>query len=140
MSTVQQTIAWAPSMSRRSFLASVATGSLVLASRSSGMGLLLDAAEEPFDPDLFVSIAPDGVVSILAHRSEMGTGIRTALPMIALRVFVNGEHGLLSIAVGTATCAMTWLGAVYLLHRALPAEIDLVRAQVLGRLVGARAQ
>jgi len=84
-----------------------------------------------------------GIDSIrLAHTMApvIPVMILTALPMIALRVFVNGEHGLLSIAVGTATCAMTWLGAVYLLRRALPAEIDLVRAQVLGRLVGARAQ
>jgi isoquinoline 1-oxidoreductase beta subunit len=44
-----------------------------------------DAAKsdvDTFDPDLFVSIAPDGTVSILAHRSEMGTGIRTSLPRI----------------------------------------------------------
>lgn len=41
-----------------------------------------DADVESFDPDLFVSISPDGTVSILAHRSEMGTGIRTSLPRI----------------------------------------------------------
>ena len=34
------------------------------------------------DPKIFVSIAPDGIVSILAHRSEMGTGVRTSLPLI----------------------------------------------------------
>ncbi|MGJ4930153.1 molybdopterin cofactor-binding domain-containing protein [Bradyrhizobium sp. HKCCYLS2038] len=34
------------------------------------------------DPKVFVSIAPDGIVSILAHRSEMGTGIRTSLPLV----------------------------------------------------------
>ncbi|MGJ5180098.1 molybdopterin cofactor-binding domain-containing protein [Bradyrhizobium oligotrophicum] len=34
------------------------------------------------DPNVFVSIAPDGIVSILAHRSEMGTGVRTSLPLI----------------------------------------------------------
>ncbi|WP_315771600.1 MULTISPECIES: xanthine dehydrogenase family protein molybdopterin-binding subunit [unclassified Bradyrhizobium] len=34
------------------------------------------------DPKVFVSIAPDGIVSILAHRSEMGTGVRTSLPLI----------------------------------------------------------
>jgi len=34
------------------------------------------------DPHIFVSIAPDGTVTIVAHRSEMGTGSRTTLPMI----------------------------------------------------------
>ncbi|UFZ04140.1 molybdopterin-dependent oxidoreductase [Bradyrhizobium ontarionense] len=34
------------------------------------------------DPKVFVAIAPDGIVSILAHRSEMGTGVRTSLPLI----------------------------------------------------------
>jgi isoquinoline 1-oxidoreductase beta subunit len=34
------------------------------------------------DPRVFVAIAPDGVVTILAHRAEMGTGVRTSLPLI----------------------------------------------------------
>lgn len=34
------------------------------------------------DPHIFVAIAPDGQVSIIAHRSEMGTGSRTTLPMV----------------------------------------------------------
>jgi isoquinoline 1-oxidoreductase beta subunit len=34
------------------------------------------------DPHVFVSIAPDGTVTIIAHRSEMGTGSRTSLPMV----------------------------------------------------------
>ena len=34
------------------------------------------------DPRVFVSIAPDGIVTIIAARSEMGTGVRTSLPMI----------------------------------------------------------
>jgi isoquinoline 1-oxidoreductase beta subunit len=34
------------------------------------------------DPRVFVSIAPDGIVTIVAHRSEMGTGSRTGLPMV----------------------------------------------------------
>jgi isoquinoline 1-oxidoreductase beta subunit len=34
------------------------------------------------DPHVFVSIDLDGTVTIVAHRSEMGTGSRTSLPMI----------------------------------------------------------
>ena len=34
------------------------------------------------DPHIFVMIDPDGTVTIVAHRSEMGTGSRTSLPMI----------------------------------------------------------
>ncbi|MCJ1882653.1 molybdopterin-dependent oxidoreductase [Pseudomonas nitroreducens] len=34
------------------------------------------------DPLIFVSIAADGTVTIVAHRAEMGTGVRTSLPMV----------------------------------------------------------
>ncbi len=34
------------------------------------------------DPKVFVSIGPDGIVTIVSSRAEMGTGIRTSLPMI----------------------------------------------------------
>ncbi len=34
------------------------------------------------DPLVFVSLDPDGTVTIVAHRSEMGTGSRTSLPMV----------------------------------------------------------
>jgi len=34
------------------------------------------------DPHVFVAIDPAGEVTIVAHRSEMGTGIRTSLPMV----------------------------------------------------------
>ena len=53
------------------------------------------------DPRVFVAIAPDGTVTILAHRSEMGTGVRTSLPLIVAeemeadwsRVHVQQAHG-----------------------------------------------
>src|SRR3546814_9102859 len=34
------------------------------------------------NPLVFVSIDRDGIVTIVAHRSEMGTGSRTSIPMI----------------------------------------------------------
>jgi isoquinoline 1-oxidoreductase subunit beta len=53
------------------------------------------------DPRVFVAIAPDGTVTIVAHRSEMGTGVRTSLPLIVAeemeadwnRVKVQQAHG-----------------------------------------------
>ncbi len=35
-----------------------------------------------YDPNIFVSIDADGTVTIVAHRSEMGQGSRTSLPMV----------------------------------------------------------
>ena len=40
------------------------------------------AAPATLSPNVYVSIAPSGEVTIVAHRSEMGTGIRTTLPMV----------------------------------------------------------
>ncbi len=34
------------------------------------------------DPHVFISIDPSGTVTIVAHRAEMGTGVRTSLPMV----------------------------------------------------------
>ena len=34
------------------------------------------------DPHVFVAIDPSGLVTIMANRSEMGTGVRTSLPMV----------------------------------------------------------
>src|SRR6201990_668466 len=53
------------------------------------------------DPRVFVAIASDGTVTIIAHRSEMGTGVRTSLPMVVAeemeadwsRVHVQQAHG-----------------------------------------------
>jgi isoquinoline 1-oxidoreductase beta subunit len=36
----------------------------------------------PFSPNVYLTINSDGSVLIVAHRQEMGTGIRTGLPMI----------------------------------------------------------
>lgn len=81
-------------VSRRTFLKGSATGTgLVVA-----MQLVPFDAAEAFetydhgghampngvvnDPHVFVSIDPDGTVTIVSHRSEMGTGARTSLPMV----------------------------------------------------------
>ena len=76
---------------RRQLLQGAATGAFVLAIGVDGE---VRAAEPPKygaasmpggtveDPLVFVSIAPDGTVTIVAHRAEMGTGVRTSLPMV----------------------------------------------------------
>ncbi len=75
------------SLTRRGFLAGVSAGSLVLIGRFAtgdvtAVAELDDGVTDRFSPDFFVSIAPDGTVTCVAHRSEMGTGIRTGLPRI----------------------------------------------------------
>ena len=34
------------------------------------------------DPQVFVAIDPDGTVTLVSHRSEMGTGSRTSVPLV----------------------------------------------------------
>lgn len=77
----------ASEVSRRDFLASASAGSFVLMAGVRGQQTVAavvtgEASLPGFDPDLFVSVDPDGTVHIVAHRSEMGTGIRTSLPMV----------------------------------------------------------
>ncbi|AKQ59002.1 xanthine dehydrogenase family protein molybdopterin-binding subunit [Bordetella hinzii] len=81
--------------SRRSFLQG-GLGALTLAVTSKGLITTVWAAETAArkygadsmpggtvdDPLVFVSIAADGTVTIVAHRAEMGTGVRTSLPMV----------------------------------------------------------
>ena len=78
-------------ISRRSILKGLGiTGGLVLAapltSRQAFAAYQTGAGKMPHgvvvDPKVFVAIAPDGIVTIIAHRSEMGTGVRTSLPLI----------------------------------------------------------
>jgi isoquinoline 1-oxidoreductase beta subunit len=68
-------------VSRRNFLGGVfSAGALVLAARV----LPEEAwADSPLHPSVYLSVETDGTVTIVTHRSEMGTGIRTTLPMVA---------------------------------------------------------
>ncbi len=80
-----------PAVSRRVFLGTMFTASaFVLAgfrtfADQAALGALAytaDAETKLFTPSFWLGIEPDGTVLIVAHRSEMGTGIRTSLPMI----------------------------------------------------------
>lgn len=70
---------------RRGFLGDVFTagaliiGASVLPESASAVPMQANAA---WKPNVFVGINPDGSVILVAHRSEMGTGIRTSLPMV----------------------------------------------------------
>ncbi len=72
-------------VSRRGFLEGVfSAGALVLGSRILPTDLqAADTVDEAaWHPSVYLGLEPDGRVIIIAHRSEMGTGIRTALPMV----------------------------------------------------------
>ncbi len=73
-------------LSRRGFLqAALASGVFILSARFIPELLLAaqgETAAPPFDPTIWLSIASDGTVTIVAHRSEMGSGSRTALPLV----------------------------------------------------------
>ena len=87
----QQNVAIA-NVSRRGLLKGVAgTGVFVLAAQfpavRSAMAYATGADKMPHgvvtNPHVFVSIDKDGIVTIVAHRAEMGNGAaRTTLPMI----------------------------------------------------------
>src|SRR5438105_6066413 len=69
-------------VSRREFL---------LGSAAAGAGLVIGFylphrssanAADGFAPNAYLRIAPDGKITVVVARSEMGQGVRTALPMI----------------------------------------------------------
>jgi len=79
-------------LNRRDFLVKAgALGAFVLVATSSG---IVKAEEAPKygadgmphgwrdDPLAFIAIAEDGTVTVVCHRSEMGQGVRTGMPLI----------------------------------------------------------
>ncbi|MEP4146039.1 MAG: molybdopterin cofactor-binding domain-containing protein [Halioglobus sp.] len=73
-------------LSRRRFLqmTGVSGTGLLLTGVLNADHALADVLDAPTGARLnvFVSVDPDGSVEIIAHRSEMGTGIRTSLPQV----------------------------------------------------------
>ena len=74
-------------VSRRGFLGTMfSAGAFVIGAQflpeEALAGPLPDAAKAAFSPSVYLGIEPDGTVIAVAHRSEMGTGARTALPQI----------------------------------------------------------
>jgi isoquinoline 1-oxidoreductase beta subunit len=78
-------------VTRRTFLGGVfSAGAFVLSARllplealaASGNASSSAAANSAWNPSVYLGIETDGTVIVVAHRSEMGTGIRTGLPII----------------------------------------------------------
>ena len=72
-------------INRREFLGGVLSASTLIL----GSSLLTEeslaapsASAGTWTPSVYLGLQPDGTVIVVAHRSEMGTGIRTGLPMI----------------------------------------------------------
>jgi isoquinoline 1-oxidoreductase beta subunit len=78
-------------VSRRQFLEGLlSTGAFVVASQvlpesawAQDPAVRTRAQSAPLSPSVYLGIEPDGTVFIVTHRSEMGTGIRTSLPLVA---------------------------------------------------------
>jgi isoquinoline 1-oxidoreductase beta subunit len=72
-------------VSRRGFLKTAfSAGALIICARVlPGKAREALATPEKWYPSVYLGVEMDGTVIIVAHRSEMGTGIRTALPMVA---------------------------------------------------------
>ena len=78
-------------VSRREFLGGVfSTGAFVIASQvlpksvwAQDPGVRTRAENALLNPSVYLGIEPNGTVFIVTHRSEMGTGIRTSLPLVA---------------------------------------------------------
>ncbi|MEO7999423.1 MAG: molybdopterin cofactor-binding domain-containing protein, partial [Gemmatimonadaceae bacterium] len=78
-----------PNMERRNFIkvSALAGGGLLVGSyftfgSAAALAEGAPATAVDFTPNVFVSIAPSGAVTLIAPNSEMGQGIKTSLPMI----------------------------------------------------------
>lgn len=71
-------------LSRRRFVQGLGavTGSFLLGIQLPTTAIAGSMTKTTFDPDVFISVAADGLVTIICHRSEMGQGIRSTLPLL----------------------------------------------------------
>ena len=72
------------SVSRRDFLkvTSSAGAGLMMSVYLPGKPRFKSAASDSFEPNVWIKISPDNKVIITLAKSEMGQGVKTALPMI----------------------------------------------------------
>jgi isoquinoline 1-oxidoreductase subunit beta len=73
-------------LSRREVVTGASAAALVLGVWIGFRKFPAEAADSPasgtFEPNVYLMIDETGLVTIVAHRSEMGTGIKTGLPMV----------------------------------------------------------
>jgi isoquinoline 1-oxidoreductase beta subunit len=73
-------------VSRRYFcqVTALATGAFLVHVRAFGEITTVPPPEQraPFSPSAFVRIDPDGQITIIVARPEIGQGVRTSLPML----------------------------------------------------------
>lgn len=70
--------------SRRDFLSTVfSSGAFILGAQlASAKAAHPDVSKTAWNPNVWIGLNPDGSVIIVTHRSEMGQGVRTSMPMI----------------------------------------------------------
>lgn len=69
-------------VTRRDFLkvSTLAGGGLMLSFHAPALTSLLEA--DTFQPNAYLSISPDGVITLMAPNPEVGQGVKTSLPML----------------------------------------------------------
>ncbi|HEX7043103.1 MAG TPA: xanthine dehydrogenase family protein molybdopterin-binding subunit [Burkholderiales bacterium] len=102
--------------SRRTFLkvAAVAGGGFAIGVMLPGAARFVGAAPaaRPFEPNAWIRITPDNVVTLIADKSEMGQGVYTAIPMlIAEELDVDWPRVRIEQAVASPVYANPFLGA-----------------------------
>lgn len=100
-------------MDRRSFLrvSTLAGGGLLLglylknsSALAAEIGQPTDATLGDFAPNAFLRVAPDGTVTIVAHKPEMGQGVMTSIPMI-LAEELDVDWTTVNLDIGRASAA-----------------------------------
>jgi isoquinoline 1-oxidoreductase beta subunit len=81
---------------RRNFIkvCSLSAGGLFLAAYVPATNIFAKPGDDPtiFSPSAYIKIDSNGIVTVIVHRTEMGQGVQTALPMIvAEELEVNWE-------------------------------------------------